>query len=287
MECKNCKNTLDQSDKFCNDCGAKIINHRITMGHLATEMKEGFFSIDSSKPARTFFHMFTKPDEVIDGYINGVRKKYIHAFGYFTLALTLSSFFFFVFLKWFPNILDFTINNANMGDNITQEQLDLQSKFTKGMFEYSSLMFFITIPLTALISRLVFLKNKKYNYAEHLIINLYSYSHISIVTTLLYFLTMWSQEVFTIISMSALFFQILFYCYVLKRLYKLSIGQIFLKLILFLFLLFVVSILILIAGGIFGYFMGAFDEIIDKAVKDAEAAKSVSYIASSVINWTS
>ena len=98
MLCKNCQNTLDIDSKFCQNCGAKVIDQRITMGHLASEMKEGFFSIDSSKPARTFIHMFTKPDEVIGGYINGVRKKYINAFGYFTLALTLSSFFFFVFL---------------------------------------------------------------------------------------------------------------------------------------------------------------------------------------------
>ena len=117
---------------------------------------------------------------VIDGYVNGVRKRHINAFGYFTIALTFSSFFFFVFLKWFPNLLDYSVQSVNYSDAYSKEQLELQSNFTKTMFEYSSLVFFLTIPLMSLVSRIVFWKNKKYNYAEHLIINLlYLFASIS------------------------------------------------------------------------------------------------------------
>lgn len=59
MNCKNCKTLLEDSSKFCNECGAKVINHRITLGYLWGEAKEGLFSLDSSKPIRTFIDMFT------------------------------------------------------------------------------------------------------------------------------------------------------------------------------------------------------------------------------------
>jgi hypothetical protein len=139
MLCKNCQNTLNQNSKFCQSCGAKVIGHRITMGHLATEMKEGFFSIDSSKPVRTFTSMFHKPEEVIDGYIIGTRKKFIHAFGYFTIAITLSSFFYFIAFNFFPDSMTAAFNLY--GSSAGQEEMnaDIQKK----VFEYQSFLFFI------------------------------------------------------------------------------------------------------------------------------------------------
>lgn len=286
MNCKNCKTLLEDSSKFCNECGAKVINHRITLGYLWGEAKEGLFSLDSSKPIRTFIDMFTKPEVVIDGYVNGVRKRHINAFGYFTIALTFSSFFFFVFLKWFPNLLDYSVQSVNYSDAYSKEQLELQSNFTKTMFEYSSLVFFLTIPLMSLVSRIVFWKNKKYNYAEHLIINLYTYSHLSLVSTFLYFLTIWSQSLFTIVSFSVLFVQIIFYCYVLKRLYGLDLGEILLKLLIFLLIFGVIAFLLIIVGIIIGFTSGSFDGIIEEAKKQ-KALKATSYITSSLRNWTS
>ncbi|HIB48913.1 MAG TPA: zinc-ribbon domain-containing protein [Flavobacteriaceae bacterium] len=34
MECKNCQKQLAPSDKFCGNCGAKKISHRLTLKHI-------------------------------------------------------------------------------------------------------------------------------------------------------------------------------------------------------------------------------------------------------------
>ena len=106
MKCKNCSELLTSKTNYCPECGAKAITHRLTLRYLLSEIYHAFFSIDSNKPVRTFIDLFKKPEEVIGGYIDGVRKKYIHAFGYFTIAVTFSSIFYFIFLKFFPETLD-------------------------------------------------------------------------------------------------------------------------------------------------------------------------------------
>ena len=47
-----------------------------------------FFSVDN-KLLKTFLHLFSKPEAVIVGFIEGTRKKYINVVQYFAIALTL------------------------------------------------------------------------------------------------------------------------------------------------------------------------------------------------------
>ena len=98
MDCKNCNNTLRDTQKFCDECGAKIIQNRLQPKVLAQQVNEQFISIDN-KFLRTFVHLFKQPETVIVGYISGTRKKYIDVF------VLLSSFgllyFFFDLLKLF------------------------------------------------------------------------------------------------------------------------------------------------------------------------------------------
>ena len=76
MNCKNCNKPLNAIQKFCDDCGAKIIQNRLTPKVLAAQVNEQFISIDN-KFLRTFIDLFKNPEIVIDGYINGTRKKHI------------------------------------------------------------------------------------------------------------------------------------------------------------------------------------------------------------------
>ena len=116
----------------------------MTLKYLFNEFYNSFLSIDSSRPILTFVDLFKKPEAVIDGYINGVRKKYIHAFGYFTIAITFSSLFFFVFLKFFPDLLETTFSyNGNMND----AQKELNNSIMQKTFEYQSFIFFAAIQL--------------------------------------------------------------------------------------------------------------------------------------------
>lgn len=254
MNCKNCEFPLSSNDKFCSNCGAKVITNRITLRYIASEVYEGFLSIDSSKPIRTFLGLFSKPEVVIGSYIDGTRKKYINAFGYFTIAVTLSSFFWFVFSNFFPASLE-SLGSLMAKQNPNDP--DVSENVLQATIEYQTLISFASIPLLALISRIVFLKNKKYNFAEHLLINMYAYSHGTIVMTLIYFLTIPFKGLFAIIAIVSVPAIILYYSFVLKRLYSLSIIKTILKTLLFIPIMLLFYLAIIICIGIYMFLTGS------------------------------
>lgn len=276
MSCKNCSQPLSQEDNYCNECGAKVINQRLTLKYFLSEFYYSFFNIDANKPVKTFIDLFKKPEEVIEGYINGTRKKYIHPFGYFTIAVTLYSLFYFICLRFFPEILD----NAYSFQNNKGAEMELVRTFQRKVFDYQSFIFFASIPILAIISWVVFYNKKKYNYAEHLIINLYGYSQASIGSLILLLLTVWNETLFAITNIAAIFIQIIYFIYLLKRLFNLSAKQLLLKTLYFLLLF--IPLYILVGFIVISIMMltGSFDELIE-----AEKAKQgISYIASSFIN---
>ncbi|MBT0609062.1 DUF3667 domain-containing protein [Aequorivita echinoideorum] len=246
--CKNCQQPLATEDNFCRECGAAVIQHRLTLKYLFQEFYNSFFSIDSSKPVLTFIDLFKKPEVVIGGYINGLRKRYIHAFGYFTIAITLSSFFFFIFLKFFPDLLE---NAFSYQNEMNAAQKKMNQEIMQKTFEYQSLIFFASIPLLSLMAWIVFFNKRKYNYAENLIIVLYGYSQASIVSVIFYFLTVWNSTLFGYATLSVLIVQIGYFAYIFKRLYKLSIGQLIIKTLFFLAILITIYIVLVITVIIF------------------------------------
>lgn len=278
MECKSCSSQLQENHDYCYSCGAKVIRNRLTLKNLFEHFSEEFLNYDN-KLLQTFIKMFRRPEDVIGSYINGTRKKYVNAISYFAIAVTVYGFFIFVFLKFFPNAYDF--HNTLYG--LDKEQAEITSDFNRNVFEYISLFFFIAIPVYALISRVIFLKNKKYNFSEHLVINLYTMSHINLTLTVVYILTIWYQPVFMVVAIVEIPLQIVFFAYVLKRLYGLTFGQILLKTLLFFSLLIPLFIILIIVAIILMYFGGYMDELIELE----KAKQGITYIASSAMNWTS
>jgi hypothetical protein len=278
MNCKNCGKSLSEIDKFCSECGAQVVNQRLTLKYLFTEFYQVFFSIDSNRPLLTFIDLFKKPEVVIGGYINGTRKKYINAFGYFTIAVTISSLFYFIAFRFYPDLFDGTFDFSQNND----AQKEFGKKLQSSVFDYQNLLFFAAIPLLAFMSWIVFYRNK-YNYAEHLIINLYTYSQGSIVAIILYILTIWNKQLFNFIAIGVLFVQILIYAYVLKRLYQLTFLQLIKKTLLFIVILIPLYLIVIVITLFILYLLGDLNGFID-AEKGNQA---IGYIASSAINCTS
>ena len=230
---KNCKNCGGQIENynFCPDCGAKKITKRITFKNLTLEFVDRFFNLDNSF-VRTFIHLFTKPEEVIDGYIHGLRKRYINAFGYFALSITLTGFYTFLVKDRLKKIIQF-------GD-FSEQQTEMQNSVFDTTFQYQSMMSFLLIPILALLSRLVFLNYKKYNLTEHLVIYLYAYSHIVGTMTIILLPLTFMVDNFLFVAIIQFPVYILYTAYVLKKLYEISVKKIILKTFLF-----------IILGGIF------------------------------------
>ncbi|WP_430467651.1 DUF3667 domain-containing protein [Winogradskyella ouciana] len=241
MNCKNCHTDLHENDDYCKRCGGKVIRKRLSFKNLFEHLSETFFNYDN-KLLRTFVQLFKKPEDVIVGYINGVRKKYINPISFFGLALTLSGLSIFIMQKFYIQHLDFSslFKGIEASQNI--------AKATSGTaMEYNSLIYSCFVPLFALISWIVFL-DKKYNLTEHIIIYLYSMSLLSIlmvITSQLVLLTIPSSYLF--FSMLSWPLMFLYHCYILKRIFKLSVGDLFLKGLIALALFFVVYVIISIA----------------------------------------
>lgn len=79
MHCKNCQTKLEGEKKFCTNCGAKVINHRLNLKTVMEEFFATFISWDN-KFLKTFKHLITKPQLVANSYLDGVRKRYMQPF---------------------------------------------------------------------------------------------------------------------------------------------------------------------------------------------------------------
>lgn len=243
MTCKNCDKSLSAEDSFCYSCGAKVINHRLTLNYLFSEFYDRFFSLDHNAIIRTFIALYTKPKEVIDGYINGVRRRYINVAGYVAIAITLTGFQLYVAQKYFPESLEY-------GD-FAGTSKEFMESWMGYVSEYQSIMYLLLIPLYALLSKLVFFDRKKYNYTEHIVIIGYTQAQLSI-TFAIPIIILTTLGVNTINFYWEMMLLMLVYTgYCLKSLFELSIIQIILKTLLFFGLLIIISIIFVIGVVVF------------------------------------
>ena len=184
MNCKNCNKVLVDSQKYCDECGAKIIQNRLTPKVIAAQINEQFLSIDN-KLLKTFIDLFKRPEVVINGYINGTRKRYIDVLEYFAVSLTLAGIQVFLMTTFFRDAIGFdsqlnqTIQSMPGRENNPFAGIE-SDIFTK----YQGLIYILTVPLSALGTWLAYFitRNRKYNYTEHLVVNLYYSGQIIIIT---------------------------------------------------------------------------------------------------------
>ena len=96
--CKNCESPLLAENNYCNVCGARVIHNRLSFKILFAQFTEEFLNYDN-KFFKTFIHLFSRPEEVILGYMKGVRKRYANPVSYFAIALSLTGLWMFIVNK--------------------------------------------------------------------------------------------------------------------------------------------------------------------------------------------
>lgn len=249
MNCKNCNTNLSQESDYCFNCGGKVIHNRLTLKNLAQHLGETFFNYDN-KLFKTIICLIKAPEEVIDSYVQGIRKRYINPISFFGISLTLTGFSIFIIRKFYKNALDASqfLNNSEIYSNKASQ--DIMASSTDFSLEYSSLIYASMIPIFALISWVIF-HNKRYNFTEHLVTYMYSMSLYSITSVILGLLVLLiSPDFYLTFGMYLYLVALLYHCYLLKRLFEMNLKEIILKTFLFLILFFVVFVGLTLGAGI-------------------------------------
>lgn len=256
MNCKNCQNILTQDADYCGQCGGKVIRNRLTIKSLFHQFSETFFNYDN-KLLRTFLDLFRKPEAVIVGYINGTRKKYVDVISYFALALTLSGLQIFFLSKLDMDMSSLYDTTTEMGRN-QQAIFDQTYKYTT---EYQSLVMMLYIPFYALLANLVFRRYKKFNYTELLVVFLYGQAHLSIASALIIpFVGFFNLLALASIGIASLPLYLIYFIYVLKRIFGLTGRQMFFRTLVFALWMVLLTILVIVGSAFYMYQSGMFDK---------------------------
>lgn len=245
MLCKNCKTKLQENSDYCNSCGGRVVRNRLTFRNLFEHITETFFNFDN-KLLRTFIDLFRKPEAVIVGYISGIRRQYVNPISYLALALTVGGLYIVILTKFFPDALTGMSNPYGI-----KGQEEAMKESMSMMSEYYSIFMVLFIPVYALFSRLVFINRKEYNYTEHIVMAMYIIAQFSLVSSILNIAFLVCGLNATLLGLFSIFFQVGFFAYCYKRVYKISPAGMVLRTLFFLGILGAIMVLLIIAGAVF------------------------------------
>jgi hypothetical protein len=175
--CKTCNTEL--LGAYCYHCGQRKISHRFKsidsikwVFHQLFNMDHGLFF--------TTIRLFQNPRKVLLDNITGATVKYLHPFRFIFIWATISVLISLIF--------GFNEKAQELGAIQSDIQGEQFSKEIQGFInKYLTIITVGMVPFFAFYSKLFFRKYKL-NYAEHLIINSYSYGVTIAVGILTFFL---------------------------------------------------------------------------------------------------
>ncbi|WP_425077178.1 DUF3667 domain-containing protein [Psychroserpens sp. S379A] len=255
MNCKNCHTELPIESDFCNSCGGKVIRNRLTFKNLFEHVSETFFNYDN-KLLRTLVGLIKTPEAVIGGYINGIRKRYVNPISFFGLTLTLVGLEWLFLRKFFPEQLN--LSALAVGGN--ESTLNNIFSFTQ---DYSSIIMMLSVPIYAIISRIVFFDNKKFNYVEHIVAFTYMMALLSLFGAVINIVGAFFGLDLGIAMYVNLPLQVCYVSYCFKRLYKISFAEIFGRMVLSLFVYMILYILVIVIAFLAIYLIEGKEALID------------------------
>ncbi|WP_178983686.1 DUF3667 domain-containing protein [Winogradskyella helgolandensis] len=260
MNCKNCNNTLKESQKFCDECGAKIIQNRLKPKVLAQQVNAQFISIDN-KFLRTFIDLFKQPETVIIGYIDGTRKKYIDVLQYFAISLTLAGIQVFLITTFFKEALTFSPEFITTIENMPEQDINPMASFNPDIFtKYQGLIYILGVPVSALATWLVYylFGNKRFNFTEHLVLNLYYSAQIIIITAVFSILFLVTGMNYLIVSSLLGLPTFIYLAYILKKIFKEDFWNTIAKFLIVMAFYVVIYFIIILIAAIVLFFSGYF-----------------------------
>jgi hypothetical protein len=250
MGCKNCQAPLRTDFNYCPSCGAKVVHHRLSFKNLTYDITERYFNLDNTF-IKTVVQLCIRPEEVIDAYIQGVRRKYLNPISHLGIALTFSGLLIFIMQK----VLTSEMFNG-YGAKLSEET---SNKLWDTIIDYSSLLFVLYIPVFALAGYLTF-NRKDYLLSEYIIAYIYIMAQWSIVIFPISFIVLLvAPSVYMSLSFPLLFIMILYCVFVMQRIHSYTTGAMILRSFVFFLLTIVGYFGIIILFYIVMFITGTFE----------------------------
>lgn len=213
--CKNCGHHFE--GLYCSACGQKVISKRITIKHLF-EITFDSFNIQRGLPF-TIKLMFTKPGEVINGYLNGRTKDFYNPLKFLLLAASISA----LLMLWL-DLFDANMENTNEFMGLDDETARFQKTINSYIKKFLQFVSLLTLPFFGLVSKWMFKKHRFY-YAEHLTINSYLFAQITIIQIFVILLVYFVPALLKyMLAINSVVF-ISYYTYALKGVFKVKFGK--------------------------------------------------------------
>ena len=171
--CKNCGNEV--SDNFCSSCGQRADTHKLTMHFILHDLQHGLFHFDKGV-LYTAKQLLTRPGHAIREFLEGKRVRHFQPLSFVIVLAT------FYGLLW--HYLIFDRHQGRLIDpryDITGASAKIITWITEH-FAFDGLILIIT---STLVSYVIF-KKRKYNLAEHLVLNTYLMGLFLIVSLLVF-----------------------------------------------------------------------------------------------------
>lgn len=166
ITCKNCRTPF--TGNFCPHCGQRSDTHRFTAKHLIHELVHAVTHADTS-----FFGflkaMLTHPGQTVKSYLEGQRKRYFNPFTAFILLIGLQIL-----------VLGLVKHPVRIGASADELRAVRIEEF---IHHNLKLLFVALLPM---LSFLTWLFYRRYNYAEHFVLNIFNAGMISFLFTIMH-----------------------------------------------------------------------------------------------------
>ena len=199
-----------------------IVKKRLTMKNIWSAINDQFFNLDN-KLLKTFTHLFTKPELVIKGFIDGTRKKYLNVIQYFAISLTLVGIQVFLLNTFFQEALNIELPFLEGLENAESQKNNPFKDFGFDQYNnYQSVFYILSVPISAISTWMAYriAGIKRYNFTEHLVINLYYSAQIIIITAVVSILLLCFGINYYLITALITIFTFIYLFYILKRVFK-------------------------------------------------------------------
>ena len=159
-----------------------------------------------------------------------------------------------------------------MSTMTTEDMAGFNQQVSQFIQEYQSFILIVMIPFYALMSKIVFLKRKEFNYTEHLVIFIYITAQLAIMGM---FFTLGGAILgynVSDVSIVLLPLQVLYSAYSLKKLFNLSLKGIILRTFLF-FVVMLIFYIAMVALTVIGIIVFNGEEFIKQFMEAQQASQ--------------